>query len=59
MQSLGGLRAPIDSFFENVTVNDDDQQTRLNRLNLLARIRMIMEEVADFSAIEGQTEQKG
>ena len=59
MQSLGGLRAPIDRFFENVTVNDDDQHTRLNRLNLLARIRMIMEEVADFSAIEGQTEQKG
>ncbi|MGC6484453.1 MAG: glycine--tRNA ligase subunit beta [Candidatus Puniceispirillales bacterium] len=53
MQSLGGLRAPIDSFFDHVTVNDDNPAIRLNRLGLLALIRATMEEIADFSAIEG------
>lgn len=53
MQSLGGLRAVIDDFFEAVTVNDDDPAVRLNRLNLLGQIRSAMEEIADFAAIEG------
>lgn len=52
MQSLGGLRAPIDTFFEEVTVNDEDQAMRANRLHLLSFIRATMEEIADFSAIE-------
>ena len=53
MRALGGLRVPIDMFFEKVTVNDDDPAIRINRLNLLGCIRAAMEEIADFSKIEG------
>ena len=53
MQSLGGLRDPIDGFFETVVVNDDDAAIRLNRLGLLAMVRDAMQRVADFSKLEG------
>ena len=53
MKSLGELRAPIDAFFNAVTVNDEDRKIRANRLNLLGQVRAEMEEVADFSLIEG------
>lgn len=53
MRALGGIRAPIDRFFEKVTVNDEVPAIRTNRLNLLGRIRAAMEDIADFSKIEG------
>ena len=53
MQSLGGLRQPIDAFFDSVVVNHDDASTRLNRLGLLAMVRQAMRRVADFSRLEG------
>ena len=53
MQSLGGLRGPIDGFFDHVVVNDDDAAVRLNRLGLLAMVRASMQRVADFSKLEG------
>jgi len=53
MQSLGGLRDPIDGFFEDVVVNDDDDAVRRNRLGLLAMVRHAMQRVADFSKLEG------
>jgi glycyl-tRNA synthetase beta chain len=53
MASLATLRQPIDEFFEHVTVNVDDPKLRENRLRLLARIRATMNQVADFSQIEG------
>ncbi|MGB2495815.1 MAG: glycine--tRNA ligase subunit beta, partial [Candidatus Puniceispirillaceae bacterium] len=53
MQSLGGLRQPIDGFFDNVVVNHDDAGIRLNRLGLLAMVRQAMQRVADFSKLEG------
>ena len=53
MSALATLREPIDSFFENVLVNDDDAQTRLNRLALLNRIRLATSMVADFGKISG------
>ena len=53
MTALGGLRAPIDKFFEDVVVNDDDPDIRQNRLGLLALIRANMQQVADFSKLEG------
>jgi len=53
MSALASLRAPIDAFFENVTVNDPDQAKRTNRLALLARFRDAVHRVADFSKIEG------
>lgn len=53
MAALASLRAPIDSFFDDVTVNDPDAQKRNARLALLARIRDAVNNVADFSRIEG------
>jgi len=53
MAALASLRAPIDAFFENVTVNDTDPDKRNSRLALLARIRAAVHKVADFSKIEG------
>ena len=54
MSELAGLRAPIDAFFEKVTVNVvGDDRLRVNRLKLLNQIRATMDQVADFSRIEG------
>ena len=53
MAALAALRRPVDEFFERVTVNVDDTALRENRLRLLSRIRAVMNEVADFSQIEG------
>jgi glycyl-tRNA synthetase beta chain len=54
MQVLAGLRAPIDAFFDKVTVNVQDKpELRLNRLKLLNQIRTTMDSVADFSKVEG------
>ncbi len=53
MAALARLRGPVDSFFDNVTVNCDDAELRENRLQLLSRIQWTMDKVADFSRIEG------
>ena len=53
MSALASLRAPIDAFFEEVTVNDSDEAKRTARLDLLARFRVAVHNVADFSRIEG------
>ena len=53
MTALASLRAPVDSFFDAVTVNAPDAALRENRLNLLSEIRTVMRTVADFSKIEG------
>jgi glycyl-tRNA synthetase beta chain len=53
MAALASLRAPIDTFFEEVIVNDPDPAKRTARLGLLARIRTAVDAVADFSRIEG------
>jgi glycyl-tRNA synthetase beta chain len=53
MAALATLRAPIDAFFDAVTVNDADPAKRAARLALLARVRDAVHGVADFSKIEG------
>lgn len=53
MAALATLRAPIDAFFEAVTVNDADPAKRSARLALLARVREAVHAVADFSKITG------
>lgn len=53
MAALAVLRAPIDAFFNTVTVNDDDPSRRASRLGLLSRVRDAVHMVADFSRIEG------
>ena len=54
MDAMAGLRAPLDAFFADVTVNDPEPKLRRNRLLLLRAVRDTMHVVADFSAIEGQ-----
>jgi glycyl-tRNA synthetase beta chain len=53
MRALGTLRAPVDAFFLDVTVNADDPALRLNRLRLLNELREAMHAVADFSKVAG------
>lgn len=53
MSALATLREPVDSFFEAVLVNADDDKVRANRLALLAMIRQATDAVADFSRIAG------
>ncbi len=53
MRTLARLRVPLDAFFADVTVNDPDAGLRANRLRLLASVRAVMNQVADFSQIEG------
>lgn len=53
MAALASLRAPIDAFFDTVTVNDPTPEKREARLALLARMRDAVHRVADFGKIEG------
>jgi glycyl-tRNA synthetase beta chain len=53
MNALAELRAPVDHFFDKVTVNDADPTLRANRLKLLSEIRAATLTVADFSKIAG------
>jgi glycyl-tRNA synthetase beta chain len=54
MRALAELRAPVDAFFDKVTVNvADDAALRANRLALLSEIRAATLTVADFSKIAG------
>ncbi|MGQ0588240.1 MAG: glycine--tRNA ligase subunit beta [Sphingosinicella sp.] len=53
MRALASLRAPVDAFFDKVTVNDPDETKRAARLDLLATMRDAVHRVADFSRIEG------
>lgn len=53
MEALSKLRAPVDRFFTDVLVNDEDAAIRANRLALLRMIRAATGTVADFSKIAG------
>ncbi|UHC16654.1 glycine--tRNA ligase subunit beta [Methylobacterium currus] len=54
MRALSTLRAPVDAFFDTVTVNAEDAALRANRLALLNGLRAATREVADFSRIGGE-----
>ena len=53
MTALARLRAPVDRFFDKVTVNVPDKALRENRLKLLSQIVEAAHQVADFSKVEG------
>ena len=53
MAVLAKLRAPVDRFFDKVTVNAEDKVLRENRLKLLSQIVDTAHQVADFSKVEG------
>lgn len=48
LSALAALRAPIDVFFEDVLIMDDDPALRANRLRLLNRFVAVFAHVADF-----------
>ncbi|MEM9233957.1 MAG: glycine--tRNA ligase subunit beta, partial [Pseudomonadota bacterium] len=53
MALLAKLRAPLDAFFEEVTVNAEDERLRTNRLLMLQDIISTCDRVAQFSELEG------
>lgn len=53
MSEMAALRAPVDAFFDRVTVNAENAILRRNRLCLLTRIKQIMSSLAGWDSIEG------
>jgi glycyl-tRNA synthetase beta chain len=53
MRAIAALRPPVDHFFDKVRVNTEDPTLRRNRLGLLAALRDVTRQVADFSQISG------
>ncbi len=51
LQSLAALRTPVDAFFEDVMVNAEELDLRLNRLGLLKSLHIAMNRVADLSKL--------
>jgi glycyl-tRNA synthetase beta chain len=49
LKSLAGLRGPVDRFFDDVLVMDENPEVRANRLSLLARTLSLFYRVADIS----------
>ncbi|WP_297325460.1 glycine--tRNA ligase subunit beta [Nitrosomonas sp.] len=51
LQILAALKSPVDTFFDHVMVNVDDEALRNNRLALLAQLHQIMNRIADLSKL--------
>ncbi|WP_395138933.1 glycine--tRNA ligase subunit beta [Schlegelella aquatica] len=51
LQALAALKAPVDTFFDQVMVNAEDPALRANRLGLLALLHAAMNRVADLSRL--------
>ena len=51
LQELTALKAPVDTFFDSVMVNVEDNAMRANRLGLLALLHGAMNRVADLSKL--------
>ncbi|CAM3493175.1 glycine--tRNA ligase subunit beta [Parendozoicomonas haliclonae] len=52
MSRLAALKEPVDTFFDKVMVNADDEQVRLNRYALLKQLRNLFLHVADISLLQ-------
>jgi glycyl-tRNA synthetase beta chain len=50
---LAQLRSAVDTFFDEVMVNDPDERLRANRLALLAQLQALFGGVADLSRLPG------
>ena len=51
LQALAALKAPVDSFFDDVMVNAENPALRANRLGLLAGLHAAMNRVADLARL--------
>ena len=52
LDKLANLRAPVDSFFDNVMVNAEDLALRQNRLAILSTLQGLFLQVADISVLQ-------
>ncbi|MCP4325858.1 MAG: glycine--tRNA ligase subunit beta, partial [Alteromonadales bacterium] len=52
LTELAALKAPIDTFFDNVMVMSDDEAVKTNRLTLLNEIRNSFFAIADISVLQ-------
>ena len=52
LDKLANLRAPVDSFFDNVMVNSEDPALRQNRLAILNTLQGLFLQVADISVLQ-------
>ena len=51
LQTLAALRTVVDAFFDDVMVNAEQQDIRLNRLGLLKTLQLAMNRVADLGLL--------
>ena len=51
LQTLAALRGPVDAFFDDVMVNAEEMDLRLNRQGLLKSLHVAMNRVADLSRL--------
>jgi glycyl-tRNA synthetase beta chain len=51
LQTLATLRSPVDAFFDDVMVNAEEMDLRLNRQGMLKKLHEAMNRVADLSAL--------
>lgn len=51
LQALAALRSPVDAFFDDVMVNAEEMDVRLNRQGLLKCLHVAMNRVADLSRL--------
>lgn len=54
LSCLASIKQPLDDFFTNVMVMVDDEQIKLNRLQLLRRLQKLLKTVADIGLINLQ-----
>ena len=52
LDKLASLRTPVDTFFDNVMVNAEDENLRQNRLAILKTLQDLFLQVADISLLQ-------
>jgi glycyl-tRNA synthetase beta chain len=55
LQQLAGLKQPIDDFFDNVMVMDEDSALKANRLALLLQLQQLFLQIADIGKLQVTT----
>ncbi len=51
LQTIAGLREPVDAFFDGVMVMAEDDKVKTNRLALLTKVASLFADIADFTRI--------
>ena len=52
MESLANLKEPVDQFFDQVLVNEENDNVRMNRYALLKQLRQLFLQIADISLLQ-------